>query len=742
MSGANQISRRQFLQTTGSLLICVAAQNTAAQLPLPRSLAANPELDTWLRIGRDGSVTVFSGKCELGQGIKTALAQVVADELDVSIARIQMETVDTAHSPNEGRTVGSNSVPDSGRALRLAAAQARQILLDNAGRRLGIAVDQLRVEDGLISPSGGSQSVSYWQLLSEDGFNTDISGEVEPKHPQLHRYVGAAEPRIDLPAKFFGEAAFIHDLVLPGMLHARIVRAEIAASRLISADYETTRNMPGVTKVVQNGSFLAVLARREEQAVAAAEVLRASARWETVTTYPDPAELVSLLMTLPCEDSVIAATSSAANPVLREFEAQYSRPFIAHASIGPSAALAQWDGTTLTVWSHAQGMYPLRDAIANVVDLPVAQIRCIHADGAGCYGHNGADDVACDAALIALEAEGAAVRLLWSRRDEFCYEPYGSAMSLRVAAGLDASNRIVNWRYDLWSCSHSTRPSGGEPAGGLLAARAKSNPLPNPPVTDIGPPTGGADRNAVPLYSIPNQRVIEHLVLEPPLRNSALRSLGAHGNVFAIESFVDELARNVDADPFEFRLEHLEDPRGRAVIESVRELAEGFPSRPPVAVANNQHVGRGMAFARYKNLSTYLALVAEVVVDEDSGTINLRHVFAAVDAGQTINPDGIKNQVEGGIVQTASWTLKEEVRFSPDRIESVDWATYPILRFEEVPKIDVQVINRPELPFVGAGECTQGPTSAAIANAVATASGIRLRDLPFTAERVLAALSA
>jgi CO/xanthine dehydrogenase Mo-binding subunit len=444
--------------------------------------------------------------------------------------------------------------------------------------------------------------------------------------------------------------------------------------------------------------------------------------------------LPALLRRLPTRDSVVKETHAPNARVVRQLEAEYSRPFIAHASLAPSAALAQWDGATLTVWSHAQGMYPLRAALAEVVGLPRSQIRCIHAENAGCYGHNGADDAACDAALIALALEGTPIRLVWSRHDEFRYEPYGSAMSLRLAAGLDAAGRVIEWRYDLWSCSHSTRPGGGATAGHLLAARERSNPLPLPPVTDGEQPTGGADRNSIPLYDFPNQRVVEHLVLEPPLRPSALRGLGAHANIFAIESFMDELALASGADPYEFRLTHLADPRARAVIETVRELA----ARTPKTAA----AGRGVAFARYKNSSSYLAVVAEVEVDERTGSIRLRRAFAAVDVGQAINPDGIKNQIEGGIVQAASWTLKERVKFATDRIESVDWATYPILGFTEVPEIEVVVIDRPELASAGAGEAAQGPTAAAIANAVADAVGARLRDLPLTPDRVLAALSA
>jgi len=735
MSASPQFTRRQFLHTAGALVIAVQFPSLAGAQSLPRSLRGNRDLDMWLRIDAGGTVTVFSGKVELGQGIKTALAQVVADELDVSMARVRMATTDTARSPNEGRTVGSNSVPDGGSALRVASAQARQILFENAAAHLGADVNELVVDDGVVRVRGGDRSVTYWTLLSEDGFNTEVDGRAAPKPHDQYRYVGTAQPRIDLPSKFLGERAYIHDLRLPAMAHARIVRGDMAVSEIVSVDDAAVRRMPGVVTVVRDGNFLAVVAEREEQAVAAADALVKATRWRAPKSYPSRDALPALLRRLPTEDSVIAETPATGAVIAREFHADYSRPFIAHASLGPSCALAHWDGSTMTVWTHSQGIYPLREAMSEVLELPPSQIRCIHADGAGCYGHNGADDVACDAALIARAVPDRPIRLLWSRQDEFRYEPYGSAMSLRAEAGLDASNRIVRWRYDIWSCSHSTRPSGGEDAGGILAAREKNDPLPLPPVSDGRQPTGGADRNGIPLYRIPDQRVIEHLVQDPPLRNSALRSLGAYGNVFAIESFIDEIARAVDADPFEFRLQHLDDERARDVLVAVRDLAAAAP-----AVNAPGRIGRGVAVAQYKNLSSYVALVVDVTVEVSTGSVRVLRAFAAADVGQVINPDGVKNQIEGGIVQSTSWTLKEQVRFSAERIETVDWAGYPILRFSEVPEIEVVLIDRPELAFVGAGEAAQGPTAAAIANALADATQARLRDVPFTPDRVRAAL--
>jgi CO/xanthine dehydrogenase Mo-binding subunit len=747
MSGGIRITRRSFLQSTGTLIISVASPRlglSQSTVALPSNLARNPNLDTWIGVNADGSISISSGKCEIGQGIRTALAQIVADELDVAIERIHMQDVDTAHSPNEGATAGSNSVKDSGAALRVAAAEARHLLLESASEHLALPMAQLRVEDGRIYSGTGRDSVTYWDLLGDGRFNTRANGAVEPKSPDLYRYVGTSVDRLDLPAKFFGEAAFIQDLRLPGMLHARTIRSAIDAARLVGVETEAVTQMPGVVAVVHDGSFLAVVATREEQAIAAAEALRNEAVWETVRTLPDPSEFPDLLRTLPSTTTVVHDTATLvgdqetapAELIAREHSAEYSRPHTAHASISPSAAVAHWDGSTLQIWSHGQGMYPLRQAIARVVDLPERQIRCIHQEASGCYGHNGADDAACDAAIIAMAVPDTPIRLQWSRHDEFRREPFGPAMSMRISAATDAAGDVQRWRYDLWSPTHSTRPYyGGDTAGSLLAAGEIAQPLNEFPGRNIPQPAGGADRNAVALYAFRSQRIVEHYVTERPLRVSALRSLGAYGNVFAIESFMDELAREAGSDPFEYRLRHLTDPRATAVIEAVRELAGVAPGRNA-----DQALGRGLAFAQYKNLAAYLAMVTDITIDRESGLIRVLRAYAALDAGQIISPDGARNQIEGGIVQATSWTLKEAVKFSADGIQSIDWASYPIVRFDEVPEIQVTLLDRPELPPLGVGEAAQGPTAAAIANAVADATGARLRDLPLTPDKIAATL--
>ncbi|MFP6828002.1 MAG: molybdopterin cofactor-binding domain-containing protein [Gammaproteobacteria bacterium] len=746
MKNESYITRRLFLQSTGALIIGVASHAPGLGQPaatLPSNLSRNPDLDTWIQINADGSVSISSGKCEIGQGIRTALAQIVADELDVAIERIQMRDVDTTHSPNEGATTGSNSIKDSGSALRFAAAEARQLLLENAAELLRSPATALTVDDGRIHAGDEYDSVTYWELLEDGRFNTRAGGTVEPKSPEDYRYVGASIERLDLPAKFFGEEAFIQDLRLPGMLHARMVRSEIDAARLVSVETETVAGMPGVEMIVRDGSFLAVVASREEQAIGAAEALGRSTVWETVRTLPEPGDFPGLLRTLPAETTVVHDTdtlgdreTSPAGPIVREHSADYSRPHTAHASMSPSAAVAHWDGALLKVWSHGQGMFPLRQALARVVGLPERQVQCIHHQASGCYGHNGADDAACDAALIAMAVPDRPIRLQWSRHDEFRREPFGPAMSMNISAATDATGNIQRWLFEVWSPSHSTRPYyGGDTAGSLLAAREKDQPLDEFPGRNIPQPAGGADRNAVALYAYPKQQVVEHYVTERPLRVSALRGLGAYANVFAIESFMDELARENGSDPFEYRLRHLTDPRAAAVIEAVRELAGERPSE-----SSAQALGRGIAFAQYKNLAAYLAMVVDIVIDRESGAIRVLHAYATMDAGLIVSPDGARNQVEGGIIQATSWTLKEAVKNSASEIQSIDWASYPIIRFDEVPEIQVTLINRPELPSLGVGEAAQGPTAAAIANAIADATGARLRDLPFTPDKITAAL--
>jgi len=730
-------TRRQFL-ATGALVIGFALAPRAMRAqspPLPGSLNGNRRLEAWLRIDPNGTVTIFTGKIELGQGIGTALSQIAADELDVDLERIAVVYGDTGRTPNEGQTAGSLSVEQSGTALRFACAEAREILLTAAAAKLGASTADLRVSDGTITGPAGAQ-VTYWDLAANAHLEREATATAKPKPATEHHYVGQSVRRRDIPRKFTGGAAYVQDVRLPGMVFGRVVRPPSPGAELLSVDEARVRSLPGIVALVRDGNFLAVAAAREEQAIRAREALKQSARWKEAEVLPPSGEaLYRELMARPAPAQIVVdKTAAGVGEPVKRLEALYTRPYQAHASIGPSCAVAQWQDGKLTVWTHSQGVFPLRGDLAKAFGIEAKDIRCIHAEGAGCYGHNGADDVALDAALLARATGGRPVKLQWMRDDEFMWEPYGSAMVMKLAGGLDAQGNVVAWSHELWSHPHSTRP--GSSAGvNLLAARHLATPSAPVPPADVPQPAGGSDRNAIPLYAFGSVKVVKHYIAEAPLRTSALRTLGGYANVFALESFVDELAAAAGADPVEFRLRHLRDARGRAVIEAAARRAGWTPAK-----RGDGTRGRGVGFARYKNLACYCAVVADVAVDRASGRVRVARAVAAVDAGQIVNPDGVINQIEGGIIQSTSWTLKESVRFDRTRVTTRSWADYPIVRFDEVPEVEVVLLDRPDERFLGVGEGAQGPAGAAIANAIAHATGRRLRALPFTAERVKHAL--
>src|SRR6185503_8503461 len=509
-------------------------------------------------------------------------------------------------------------------------------------------------------------------------------------------------------------------------------------AQLVSFDEAAIKGMPGVVAVMRDGNFLAVAAEREEQAIKAAQALRASAKWtETSDLPPSAPALYGHLQKMPSQDSVINQKSSAAatGGKVTTHEATYMRPYQAHASMAPSCAVAQFKDGKYSVWTHSQGVFPLRGELVKILRVPAANITCTHVEGAGCYGHNGADDVALDAALLARATGGRPVKLQWMREDEFGWEPYGSAMVMKMRARLDESGTIADWQHEVWSHPHSTRP-GSTSGGNVLAGWHIANPVPIGIPANSPQPSGAADRNAVPLYDFPSQKVLLHYVTDMPIRTSALRGLGAYGNVFALESFMDEMAFAAGADPVEYRLRHMKDPRARAVIEECARKANWKPGQK-----GDGSRGRGIAFAKYKNLAAYCAVAVDVAVDRRTGKISLTRAISAVDAGLVINPDGVANQIEGGIIQSASWTLKEQVGYDQQRITMRSWADYPILTFPEVPPIEVHIINRPDERSLGSGEGSQGPTGAAIANAFFNATGMRMRELPFSPQRVKTALA-
>ena len=732
-------SRRSMLAGGGALILSFSllrhpalAQDAPKPAPLPGDLKKAPFLDSWIRVGADGKITVFTGKSELGQGIKTALRQVAAEELSVRFEDIDLITSDTAQTADEGFTSGSQSMSDSGTAILHAAAQVRELLIGLAATKLGVDATTLRAEGGRIVANDG-RSAGYGDIVAGDDLHIEAQPRSKRKDPTTFSIVGQSVARVDIPAKVTGGEAYVQDMRMPGMVHARIVVPPSPKATVSAVETAMIEKLPGVLKVHRDGNFLAVIAAREYQAVVAMNALAATTTWAELETLPDPNTIYEHLKSLPARNDVILNRVGPIPSGGKILSATFKRPYQMHGSIGPSCAIAQFKDDALTVWSHGQGMFPLQAAVAELLRMPKEKVRCIHVEGSGCYGHNGADDAGAGAALLAVAFPGRPVRLQWMRDQEHTWEPYGPVMLSEIGGTLDAGGNVVDFRYDVWSNSHSTRP---ESAGNTMPGWLVSQPFAQPEPKPIPQPTGGGDRNAIPLYKFPSAKVTHHFIPQMPIRVSALRSLGAYMNVFAIESFMDEMAGAANADSVEFRLRYLDDPRAREVVETVADRFGWKNWRKA-----GPHHGRGFAFAKYKNLAAYVAVALDLEVDRDSGRIRLGHAVAADDSGQAVNPDGIKNQVEGAIVQAASWTLQEQVAFDRTRIKSRDWATYPILRFEDLFRsVEVHVIDRPGQPYLGTGEGGQGPTAAAIANAVADATGQRIRELPFTRERVKTAL--
>jgi CO/xanthine dehydrogenase Mo-binding subunit len=698
--------------------------------PLPAQLDANPELARWVDFPAPGKVTVLTGRVELGQGVLTAMIQIAADELDVGMKRITIRSGDTERAPNEGYTAGSQSIQFGGVAMRQACADVRRLFLDQAAKILGCKTTELSVHDGSIHRNGKATGQDYWTLSGGVDLAVKATGGGKRKHVGDFNAIGKSSPRVDLPAKVFGESVFIHDLHFDGMVHARVVRQPNRGATIGSIDENAIRRAAkGPIEIVRNGNFLAILGGDESVVEAASAAAANHMSWRKVESPTLTQQEANWLLQRPVIERVFGAPETG-NPQNRtRYEATYTRGYLAHASISPSCGLALYKDAKLMIWTHCQGVYPLRAALAKALKLEPSSIVVHHVQGSGCYGHNGADDAAADAAIIAMQKPGQPIRVRWRREEEFIYEPKTPAMVVKVRALLDDNGKPVDWTQEIWSPTHNLRPGAG---GNLLGAIALPDPPPEPPPDDVPEANGGgATRNAEPLYDIPAKRILHHLVTEAPVRTSALRGLGAMPNVFALECCIDELAERVGQDPVQFRLSITADARARAVIQKVANMAK-WQAGVPVGSGR----GRGIAFARYKNRAAYSAVVVDLSVDEE---IRLHHVWCATDAGLVVNPDGVSNQLEGGIIQSASWVLKEQVRFD-NGIASFDWETYPVLKFSEVPEIDIELINTTDEIPLGVGEVTAGPTAAAIGNAISHALGARIRDLPLTRERIMAAL--
>jgi nicotinate dehydrogenase subunit B len=725
------VSRRTFLKGTGALIVSFSFLD----LVRPLAVAAQPstqvatippeQLDSWLAVASDGRVTVYVGKVDLGTGVKTALAQIAAEELDVSLADVTMVQGDTATTVNQGETFGSQSISMGGTQLRSAAAEARSVLIQQAAQRLGVSPDNLTVRGGVISLSADpSRSVTYAELVGGRQVEVQLSGQATPKDPSEYQIVGKAIPRLDIPEKVTGLFQYVQNVRLPGMLHGRMVRpAPQSGATLVSLDESSLIGIPGLVHVFVRDNMVGVVTRREEQAIKAARQLQVT--WSGPAGLPDQSETYAWVRNAPADDQVLEEAGDAEAGLAeadRRIRATYEFPFQSHGMIGPVTSVVDVKDSGATVWSGTQNPVGLRAEIARALDLPTEAVRVIYIEGSGCYGRYTADDAALEAALLS-QVVGQPVRVQWSRQEEHGWDHYNPAMVFELEGGLDEQGNVTAWSYDVWSASHLGDQLLGSHTGGRWA---------NPRFVGINSPNS---------YNFDHRRLTLHALRSQFLRSGSFRSLGSIESHFAAESFFDELAAAAAADPVEMRLRYAAEPRGRAVLQAAAELA-GWSTRPspkPDAARRGVATGRGVALGRYGR--TRVAAVAEIVVDTTSGELSVTRVSVAHDCGLMVNPDGVRNQVEGNVIQAVSRTLKEEVRFDRAAVTSVDWVTYPILTFPEVPEVQINLINRPDVPSSGAGEAATTPIPAAIGNAIFDATGIRLRRVPFTSERVLAALN-
>mgnify|MGYP001627182750 CR=1 FL=1 len=731
------LGRRDFLKTSGQLLIGFAlfpgtsCHNNAASQPsaysgIPeRPHAGDDVIDSWIRLDAEGHVTVLTGKQELGQGIRITLLQMAAEELDVPLEICHIINGDTSQTANEGYTAGSNSVESSGKTIRQAAAEARLLMIRLAAAQWDKKEEDLTVSNGTIKALSGEE-ISYWELLKGKQLTGTITGEALLKAPDTHKLVGKSIQRREILHLVKGNTHFVHDLRLPGMVHARICHPPTYHSRLVSLDREEVLKIPGVLELVVDGGFVGIIAKREYQAVAAWQRIKAFAKWEASKALPQQELLMGDMLNKALPPEVVEGDSNNGKWQNAAFkhEAVYSKPYLMHGTTGPSCAVALWQDGKLTVWTPTQGVYPLQQSLADLLKIDKAQIRCIGTPGSGCYGHNGADDVSAEAALLALRYLGKPVRLQWMREDEHQWEPYGSAMRIALSAGMNDEGKLMFWDSHIWTDTHSSRPNGK--GGHYVSARHLADPF----KFEKGGYSGGSYRNASPLYTVSEKKIQLHNY-DGPLRTSALRGLGAYGNVFALESFVDEMADLASQNPIAFRINNLQDTRAIAVLETLKDKTELNKN-----LVQEDGIGYGVAFAQYKNSASYFAVLATVKVDRDTKTVSLLKLTGVIDSGQVINPDGLINQTEGGMIQAASWTLLEAVQYGPEGIISRDWNSYPIFRTKDVPEVEVHVVSRPEEKPLGAGEAAQGPVAAAIANAVFDASGQRIRHLPLIPDRL------
>ena len=732
----SRFSRRTILKggaiTVGFALTGLPGRTIAqGQAGAPRSLDSKA-VDSFLAVNGDGTVTLYCGKVDLGQGLRISMPQIAAEELGIGVDKIKFVEGDTALTPDQGRTSGSNGIQRGGMQIRQAAATARKALIDLAAQRLNAKPEDLITIGGEVRPKAGGAGVAFASLIGGRRFDLKLDPKAPLKDPATYTIVGKALPRPDVPEKCFGTHVYMHDFAVPDMLHARVIRPAAVGATLVSVDESSIKEIPGA-KVVRVKDLLAVVADDEWNAIRASHALRA--QWSEWTGLPVQADLAAALRADPgiVDETLVNKGSPAAQRPdgAKALTATYYWPMQSHASIGPSCAVADVRGDSATVWTASQGTHGNQGTFARFLGLPKEKVRLIYLEGSGCYGMNGHEDAAADAAILS-RAAGRPVRVQWTREDELGWDPKGPPQLIGISGAVTPDGRILDWRTELW-IPKTTR---GMPNIPLLAPEAAGLDH----VPGLNP--GLISQNGDPSYAAESIQVVAHWLKDAPLRPAPIRSPGKPANCFAVESFVDELAAAIGADPVDFRLRGLKDPRAIEVIKRTAALMN-WQSRPyQVASASNGIArGRGISFVHYKHSETYVGMGMEVAVDRASGRIAVERVACAHDCGQIINPDGVRGQVEGSILQTISRVLMEEVKFDRSRVLSVDWSSYPILRFSGVPKIDIDLIDRPTQPPLGAGEAACAAVGAALANAVHDATGVRLRTVPFTPDRVKATLS-
>jgi CO/xanthine dehydrogenase Mo-binding subunit len=773
-SGAsNGSTRRDFFKSAGIMVVGFTAVGQAtrlgAQSPInPTGLIDATKVDSWVSIGADESVTVYSGKCEFGQGFATVQLQLAAEELNVPLSRVKLIFCDTGFTPDQGTTSGSQShIAEFGPGgLRQALDTARDALLNLAAQWFDTTADQLTVTNGVVSPKAdATQQITYGQLLQGERFNLVLSSTTVPKDPKTYTVLGTSVPRPEVPAKATGTFRYVHTIKVPGMLHGRVVRPPTVGAKVVSVDQNSVANLPGNVQVVVKNNFVGVVADSQWHAVQAAGALRVT--WSAGDTLPDQATLYTTMQTLPSADSLTIDTGDTDAQLAgaaRTFSAQYLHPFQMHGALAASCSVADVRGGTgakaiAKIWSATQGVYPQRDSVALVLGIPKENVRVIFAESSGCYGLNGNDSVSYDAAILS-QAVGKPVRVQWSRRDEHSQgESYGPAYVINLQAGVDVNGALTVWNYEAWTLSKGNRPNATTP-GNIISGNLAGFPAPVPTPAKATPPTTFSNNgNSVFNYSVGivagkspagtgnvnSAKVLTHTVASP-FFTGPLRSPARLQNTFANESFMDEIASALRQDPIEYRVRHLSDPRLIAVLRAAQQAAlwDTRPS-PKGQIPFGPLAGRGVSCVLYEGNNGYSAMIAHVEVDYNTGVVTVKSMTGAVESGPVSNPDGIINQTEGGYLQGMSRAMYEQVKWNSKAgiVTSTDWNTYPVFQWgQPVPQVKVVVINNPNVSQTGAGELGITLSASAIGNAIFDAIGVRVRQIPFTPANVLAAIAA